>query len=457
MAKARIRYTCSDCGASTSQWVGKCPSCKAWNTLSVETLAASGKRAHRYASGDAGGVLRTKVRPLLEVSIDKVTRLSSGEVELDRVLGGGVVPGSLILIGGEPGIGKSTLMLQVAMMVSSFDKKVLYVSGEESPEQVRMRAMRIGKVPADLMVLPETRVPLILSAIQENEFSLLVVDSVQTLDQPEIDGAPGSVSQIRESVAAITAHAKALALPVLLVGHITKEGSIAGPKVLEHMVDVVLQFEGDRNHAYRMLRASKNRFGTTSELGIYEMLGDGLRAVENPSEVLLGEAGEASSGSAISVALEGVRPLLIEMQALVSTAVYGTPQRSGTGFDLRRLNMLLAVLEKRCGFKLASFDVFLNLAGGLKIKDPANDLAVVAAILSSSLDLPLNRHTCFAGEVGLSGEIRPVARLEERMSEAARLGMKRMLVSGHVKNPPVPKGLKLVAIKRVSEVQRVIF
>jgi len=320
-----------------------------------------------------------------------------------------------------------------------------------------MRAMRIGKVPSDLMVLPETRVPLVLSALKEEDYSLLFIDSVQTLDQPEIDGAPGSVSQIRESVAAITAHAKAHALPVFLVGHITKEGSIAGPKVLEHMVDVVLQFEGDRNHAYRMLRAAKNRFGTTSELGIYEMLGDGLKAVENPSEVLLGEAGEASSGSAISVALEGARPLLIEMQALVSTAVYGTPQRSGTGFDLRRLNMLLAVLEKRCGFKLGSFDVFLNLAGGLKIKDPANDLAVVAAILSSSLDLPLDRDTCYAGEVGLSGEIRPVARLEERMSEAARLGMKRMLVSGHGKTPLVPEGLKLVAIKRVSDIQKVIF
>ena len=437
--------------------MGKCPGCQAWNTLAAETVADSGKRTHRYAEGDSGGVFRPRVMPLSEVSIDKVTRLSSGELELDRVLGGGVVPGSLILLGGEPGIGKSTLMLQVAMMVSSFGKKVLYVSGEESPEQVRMRAMRIGKVPADLMVLPETRVPLVLSALRENDYSLLFIDSVQTLDQPEIDGAPGSVSQIRESVAAITAHAKAHALPVFLVGHITKEGSIAGPKVLEHMVDVVLQFEGDRNHAYRMLRAAKNRFGTTSELGIYEMLGDGLKAVENPSEVLLGEAGEASSGSAISVALEGARPLLIEMQALVSTAVYGTPQRSGTGFDLRRLNMLLAVLEKRCGFKLGSFDVFLNLAGGLKIKDPANDLAVVAAILSSSLDLPLDRDTCYAGEVGLSGEIRPVARLEERMSEAARLGMKRMLVSGHGKPPPIPKGLKLVAIKRVADIQRVIF
>ena len=458
MAKARTSYICSDCGTSSAQLLGKCPGCKAWNTLIAETITDAGKRSHRYSNSTAqGGVLTKKARPLAEVSIEDVIRLSSGEGELDRVLGGGVVPGSLILLGGEPGIGKSTLMLQVAMMVSSSGAKVLYVSGEESPEQVRMRAQRIGSVPKSLMVLPETRVPMVLNALKEDEFALLVIDSVQTLDQPEVDGVPGSVSQIRESVAAITAYAKSFALPVFLVGHITKEGSLAGPKVLEHMVDVVLQFEGDRNHAYRMLRASKNRFGTTSELGIYEMMGDGLQAVENPSEVLLGEAGEASSGSAISVALEGARPLLVEMQALVSTAVYGTPQRSGTGFDLRRLNMLLAVLEKRCGFKLGSLDVFLNLAGGLKINDPANDLAVVAAILSSSLDLPLDRDTCFAGEVGLSGEIRPVARLDERMSEAARLGMKRMLVSGHGKTPPAPKGLKLVAIKRVSEIQRVIF
>ena len=454
MAKIRSQYVCSDCGTKASQWVGKCPGCGVWNTLSEEVVEGTGKRSHRHSSTSNS---TSGARPLSEVSVDKVSRLLTSDQELDRVLGGGVVPGSLMLLGGEPGIGKSTLMLQVAIMVSDVGHKVLYVSGEESPEQVRMRAQRIGDVPNELMILPETRVPLILQALQQNEYSLLVIDSVQTLDQPEIDGVPGSVSQIRESVAAITSYAKSCGLPVFLVGHITKEGSLAGPKVLEHMVDVVLQFEGDRNHTYRMLRAAKNRFGTTSELGIYEMLGEGLKRVENPSDVLLSDSGEPTSGSAISVSLEGVRPILVEVQALVSTAVYGTPQRSGTTFDLRRLNMLLAVLEKRCGFKLASFDVFLNLAGGLKIKDPANDLAVVAAILSSSLDLPLDRDTCFAGEVGLSGEIRPVPRLEARMKEAVRLGMKRMLVSGHSKTPVAPAGLKVVAIKRVSEVHSVIF
>ena len=459
MAKTRSQYVCSDCGTKTAQWVGKCPGCKEWNSLQIENvISGSGKRAHRRVTSNlSSGRIAPTPQPLSQVKLDSNARLSTGESELDRVLGGGVVPGSLMLLGGEPGIGKSTLMLQAAMLISASNTKVLYVSGEESPEQVRMRAERIGAVPETLMILPETRVPMILSALQADEYSALVIDSVQTLDQPDVDGVPGSVSQIRESVAAITAYAKSCNLPVFLVGHITKEGSLAGPKVLEHMVDVVLQFEGDRNHAYRMLRASKNRFGTTSELGIYEMMGNGLIAVENPSEVLLGDAGDASSGSAISVSLEGVRPLLVEIQALVSTAVYGTPQRSGTGFDLRRLNMLLAVLEKRCGFKLASFDVFLNLAGGLKIVDPANDLAVVAAILSSSLDLPLDRDTCFAGEVGLSGEIRPVARLDARMAEAARLGMKRMLISGHGKIPKAPSGLTLVAIKRVSQVHGVIF
>lgn len=416
-------------------------------------VASTSKRSHRHQTVDNS----VSPRPLADVQVDNIKRLITGEKELDRVLGGGVVPGSLMLLGGEPGIGKSTLMLQVAFLASAAGSRVLYVSGEESPEQVRMRAQRIGEVPQDLMILPETRVPLILSALQESEYSLLIVDSVQTLDQPDIDGVPGSVSQIRESVASITSHAKSRNLPVFLVGHITKEGSIAGPKVLEHMVDVVLQFEGDRNHAYRMLRAAKNRFGTTAELGIYEMMGEGLRCVDNPSDVLLSEAGEPTSGSAISVSLEGIRPILVEVQALVSTAVYGTPQRSGTAFDLRRLNMLLAVLEKRCGFKLAAFDVFLNLAGGMKIVDPANDLAVVAAILSSSLDLPLDRDTCFAGEVGLSGEIRPVPRLDARMSEASRLGMKRILVSGHGKTPQAPSGLEVVAVKRVSEVHSLIF
>ena len=453
MAKPRTQYVCSDCGTSAAQWVGQCPGCKEWNTLKKELISSPTKRAHRHQFVEN----KTSPQPLAFVQVDNINRLITGEKELDRVLGGGVVPGSLLLLGGEPGIGKSTLMLQVAFSASASGSKVLYVSGEESPEQVRMRASRIGEAPLDLMILPETRVPFILGALENSEYSLLIIDSVQTLDQPDIDGVPGSVSQIRESVASITSHAKSRNLPVFLVGHITKEGSIAGPKVLEHMVDVVLQFEGDRNHAYRMLRASKNRFGTTDELGIYEMMSEGLKCVDNPSDVLLSEAGEPTSGSAISVSLEGVRPILVEVQALVSTAVYGTPQRSGTAFDLRRLNMLLAVLEKRCGFKLGSFDVFLNLAGGMKIVDPANDLAVVAAILSSSLDLPLDRDTCFAGEVGLSGEIRPVPRIEARMAEAARLGMKRMLVSGHSKPPKAPVGLSVVSVKRVSEVHSVIF
>ncbi|MBI48691.1 MAG: DNA repair protein RadA [Crocinitomicaceae bacterium] len=453
MAKQRSQYVCSDCGTTVSKWVGKCPGCGSWNSLVEEVITKPSKRQHREASL---GTLSSPM-PLKDVAVNTSSRLNTREIELDRVLGGGVVTGSLMLLGGEPGIGKSTLMLQVAIRASESGKKILYVCGEESPEQVRMRAVRIGDVPETLMILPETKVPIILNVLAKEDYSLLIIDSVQTLDQPEIDGVPGSVSQIRESVASITSYAKTRSLPVFLIGHITKEGSIAGPKVLEHMVDVVLQFEGDRNHAYRMLRASKNRFGTTSELGIYEMLGEGLQRVENPSDIFLTEAGDPTSGSAISVSLEGLRPILVEVQALVSTAVYGTPQRSVTSFDLRRLNMLLAVLEKRCGFKLASFDVFLNMAGGLKIVDPANDLAVVAAILSSSLDLPLDRDICFAGEVGLSGEIRPVPRLEARMAEAARLGMKKILVSGHAKTLKATKGLVVVPVKRVSEVHSNIF
>lgn len=400
---------------------------------------------------------KPSVQRLADVSVSESQRLSLGNKELNRVLGGGAVPGGVVLLGGEPGIGKSTLMLQVALMAGKEGLNVLYVSGEESPDQVKMRANRLGSIPDNVLIYPETQVQGVLDAMNGEKPSLVVIDSIQTMDMAGLDGVPGSVSQIRESAAALTANAKALGIPLFMVGHITKEGSLAGPKVLEHMVDVVLQFEGDRHHAYRMLRASKNRFGTTSELGIYEMHADGLRTVDHPSEVLLGERSESQSGSAVAVSLQGVRPMLVEIQALVSTAVYGTPQRSGTGFDLRRLNMLLAVLEKRCGFKLGAFDVFLNLAGGLKIQDPANDLAVVSAILSSSLDLSLDNRTCFAGEVGLSGEIRPVARLEQRMAEAARLGMERMLVSGHAKLPKAPKGLTMVPVKRVNELQRLVF
>lgn len=417
----------------------------------VQELSQRGKRT------SVAMLQAPRIQPLSEVDVAEMPRLSMGDKELNRVLGGGAVPGGVVLLGGEPGIGKSTLMLQVALQVAATGAKVLYVSGEESAEQVRMRANRLGEIAPSALIFPQTQVPAVLDALREERPSLVVVDSVQTLDLPDQDGVPGSVGQIRESAAALTAFAKTTGTPLFMVGHITKEGSLAGPKVLEHMVDVVLQFEGDRHHAYRMLRAAKNRFGTTAELGIYEMTGEGLSAVDHPSEVLLGERGSAESGSAVAVSIQGARPLLVEIQALVSTAVYGTPQRSGTGFDLRRLNMLLAVLEKRCGFKLGVLDVFLNLAGGLKIQDPANDLAVVAAILSSSLDLPLDNRTCFAGEVGLSGEIRPVPRLEQRMAEAARLGMERMLISGHGSHPTPPKGLTVVPVKRVNEVQRVVF
>ena len=454
MAKTKKRFVCSECGHTHPQWVGQCNNCETWNTLAEESVAPVSQRTARSGLDQ----LQTmQVRPLLDVSVSELPRLDMGDKELNRVLGGGSVPGGVVLLGGEPGIGKSTLMLQVALAVGNTGAKVLYVSGEESAEQVRMRANRLGDISASVLIFPQTQVPSILEAFRVEKPALVIVDSVQTLDLPDQGGVPGSVGQIRESSAALTALAKVTGTPMFMVGHITKEGSLAGPKVLEHMVDVVLQFEGDRNHAYRMLRASKNRFGTTSELGIYEMAGNGLCAVDHPSEVLLGERDAAGSGSAVSVALQGARPLLVEIQALVSTAVYGTPQRSGTGFDLRRLNMLLAVLEKRCGFKLAQFDVFLNLAGGLKIHDPANDLAVVAAILSSSLDLPLDKRTAFAGEVGLNGEIRPVARLEQRIAEASRLGMERMLISGHGKPPRSLKGLSVVPVMGVNDVQRVIF
>ena len=434
--------------------MGQCAACQSWNTLEEEIALPLTQRVERAG---VATLAKPKVQRLSQVSVAETNRLSLGDEELNRVLGGGAVAGGVVLLGGEPGIGKSTLMLQVALMAGRDDLKVLYVSGEESPDQVKMRANRLGTISDHVLIYPETQVQGVLEAMTKERPSLVVIDSIQTMDMAGLDGVPGSVSQIRESAAALTANAKSMGIPLFMVGHITKEGSLAGPKVLEHMVDVVLQFEGDRHHAYRMLRAAKNRFGTTSELGIYEMHGDGLRSVDHPSEVLLGDRSEAQSGSAVAVSLQGVRPILVEMQALVSTAVYGTPQRSGTGFDLRRLNMLLAVLEKRCGFKLGAHDVFLNLAGGLKIQDPANDLAVVAAILSSSLDLALDNRTCFAGEVGLSGEIRPVARLEQRLSEAARLGMERMLVSGHGKLPDAPKGLTLVPVKRVNELQRVVF
>lgn len=402
-----------------------------------------------------------EARPLADVEVRELGRISTGDLELDRVLGHGVVPGAVVLLGGEPGIGKSTLMLQAVLHMASTSERVLYIAGEESPEQVRMRAERLGQVPRSLFVFADTDAQVVLRELEAHPPSAVIVDSIQTMFLPELDSAPGSVAQIRESAAGFTRYAKQHHVPVFLIGHITKEGSLAGPKVLEHMVDVVLQFEGERHHAYRMLRAVKNRFGTTAELGLYEMHGTGLKAVDHPSDALLGQKSDVDglSGTSISAALEGARPMLVEVQALVSTAVYGTPQRSGTGFDLRRLNMLLAVLEKRCGFKLGTLDVFLNLAGGLRIQDPAIDLAVVAAILSSVLDVPLPWGTVFAGEVGLTGEIRPVPRMNQRVAEASRMGMKRMFYSAHARTADWPEaaGMQLIGIHQVSDLHGKLF
>lgn len=394
--------------------------------------------------------------PLASFTSTTGERISLADVELNRVLGGGLVPGSLMLCGGEPGIGKSTLLLQTAMRFTK--GKVLYVSGEESPEQIKMRAERIGPLSENLFVLPETNMQVIREQIEAVKPALVIVDSIQTLHTPLLESSPGSVSQIRETAADLLAIAKTKHIPVFLIGHITKDGALAGPKVLEHMVDVVLQFEGDRYHAFRILRTVKNRFGSTHELGIYEMASDGLHAVLNPSALLIGEKDPSLSGSAIAASMEGMRPLLLEIQALVSSAVYGTPQRSSTGYDLRRLNMLLAVLEKRCGFKLAMKDVFLNIAGGIRVEDPALDLAVVAAALSSSLDIPLPQDTALAGEIGLSGEIRPVSRIEQRIAEAEKMGFKRMLVSAYNRNLKKHYGeLEVIGVEKVGDVHRLLF
>jgi DNA repair protein RadA/Sms len=440
--------------------VGQCPGCKAWNTLEAFTVK-SATPAQRAVQSAGKGLQPVQARPLADVKVMEMDRMSTGDPELDRVLGKGVVPGAVVLLGGEPGIGKSTLMLQSVLAMAKRSDRILYVAGEESPEQVRMRAERLGEVSPSLFVFPETDAQAVLRELEANRPSVVIIDSIQTMFLPEVESAPGSVAQIRETSGAFTRFAKQHHVPVFFIGHITKEGSLAGPKVLEHMVDVVLQFEGERHHAYRMLRASKNRFGTTAELGLYEMRGSGLIPVDHPSNALLGQSKDedALSGTAISAALEGARPMLVEVQALVSSAVYGTPQRSGTGFDLRRLNMLLAVLEKRCGFKLGTQDVFLNMAGGLRIQDPALDLAVVASILSSVLDVPLPYGTVFAGEVGLTGEIRPVPRMNQRMAEASRLGMKRMFYSGHARNLDAPKtgNMELIGIRQVSDLHGKLF
>lgn len=453
-AKVRSQYVCQNCGSAFPQWLGQCPSCKQWNTLLEEVRDRVEEKR-----GTPASVKGRTPKPVAigDIPAQDGPRIPLSDGELARVLGGGLVPGSITLIGGEPGIGKSTLLLQTALRNPHL--KTLYVSGEESEHQVKMRAERLQQeagagagAGSGCYVLTETNTQNIFKHIEALEPGLVVIDSVQTLHTATLDASPGSVGQVRECTAEIMRFAKATDVPFVLIGHITKDGFIAGPKVLEHMVDCVLQFEGDRDHAYRLLRPLKNRFGSTNELGIYEMHGTGLAAVEDPSQVLLGDRRERPSGVAVSATLEGQRPLLIEVQALVSSAVYGTPQRSATGFDLRRLNMLLAVLEKRCGFRLGQKDVFLNLAGGFRVEEPAIDLAVVCAVLSSNADIAIPMDTAFCGEVGLTGEIRPVTRTEQRIAEAQKLGFASVFVPKGTKGIGPVKGIELVQVAQVNEV-----
>ena len=467
MAKDKIVYVCSECGQETAKWVGKCPACGQWNTMKEMRVAGgSPKIQNPKINMVLGDEHRNRPIAVQDIEADKEVRIDMGDGELNRVLGGGLVEGSLVLLGGEPGIGKSTLVLQTVLRLK--DRKVLYVSGEESARQIKLRADRLGGSSANLsqdglgeglLVLCETSLEAIYDHIAAERPDLVVIDSIQTIQSEGVESSPGGLSQIRECAASLLKFAKSGGCSVILIGHITKEGTLAGPKVLEHIVDCVLQFEGDQHYMYRILRSQKNRFGSTSELGIYEMLQGGLRQVANPSELLLTDGREGLSGIAICSAIEGVRPLLIETQALVSTAAYGTPQRSATGFDTRRLAMLLAVLEKRVGFKLAQKDVFLNIAGGLRVTDPAMDLSVIAAVLSSNVDAAIDADTCMCGEVGLSGEIRPVSRLEQRIAEAEKLGFRRMLVPAQGVGGIDQSRLKLelVPVRRVAEAVRELF
>lgn len=457
MAKTKTVYICSNCGADSPKWIGKCPNCGEWNTYVEETVVKESPVARRGAAAFSSS---TKPRPVLlrDISAEKEERLDMKDEELNRVLGGGLVRGSLVLIGGEPGIGKSTLILQTVLKLPEL--RVLYVSGEESSKQLKMRADRIDPDNQNCLILCETNLEQIFAHVENVKPDLLVVDSIQTVFTENVESSPGSITQVRECSAAILKYAKESGVPVLLIGHINKEGSIAGPKVLEHIVDTVLQFEGDQHYMYRILRSIKNRFGSTAELGIYEMRQDGLRQVSNPSELLLTQNHEGLSGVAIAAAIEGIRPFLIETQALVSTAVYGTPQRSATGFDIRRMNMLLAVLEKRAGFKLAQKDVFLNIAGGLRVNDPAIDLAVLSAVLSSSLDISIETGVCMAGEIGLSGEIRPVNRIEQRIMEAEKLGFSRIIIPfNNLKgfNASPKSCIEIVQVRKVEEAFRQLF
>ncbi|MDP4663543.1 MAG: DNA repair protein RadA [Salibacteraceae bacterium] len=454
MAKTKTAFVCQSCGSQFPKWMGKCSSCGEWNSLIEEVIFKENKTGSRRNFADS---LTKKPIPITQVKADDAERIPLPDEELTRVLGGGIVPGSVILIGGDPGIGKSTLLLQLGLNYQT--KKILYVSGEESANQIKMRAERIGNLHDNLLLLTDTSLERVMERIEETEPDLVIIDSIQTMQSAEVDSVPGSVAQIRECTGELIQFAKETDTPVILIGHITKEGNIAGPKVMEHMVDVVLQFEGDRQHLYRLLRSSKNRFGSTNELGIYEMQGSGLKEVSNPSQVLMSQRDEGLSGSAIAASMEGARPMMIEVQALVGTAAYGTPQRTTTGFDQRRLHMLLAVLEKRCGLAVGKFDVFLNMAGGIRVDDPAIDMAAVCAALSSSEDYPIPAQTCFAGEVGLSGEIRPVTRIEQRIKEAEKLGFDEIYISAYgLKGLDLSKmAIKVRPVKRVDEVFGALF
>ena len=466
MPKAKSYYFCKECGYQSSSWLGKCPECGKWNTFEEEVVQSAKSSATGKSMSPAG---KSSPKPIGQVTTSERQRIATGCAEFDRVLGGGIVPGSLLLLGGEPGIGKSTLLLQTALRIPNL--RILYVSGEESEQQIKMRADRLSGAdgemfmvakPSDnkeLYVVSETVTQRIFEHVDALKPGLLIVDSIQTISTENIDSSAGSISQIRECTAEFQRFAKEGAVPVLLVGHITKDGNLAGPKVMEHIVDCVLQFEGDRNYGYRMLRSLKNRFGSTAEIGIFEMQGDGLREVANPSEFLLSQRDENLSGCAIAATLEGARPMFIEVQSLVSSAVYGTPQRNANGFDFRRLSMLLAVLEKRCGFKLGAKDVFLNIAGGIRVSDPAIDLAVCCSILSSNVDIPISPRYCFAAEMGLSGEVRPVSRVEHRIAEADRLGFEKIFVSKYNTRGIVKKryGIEIVEVSVIEEAFRALF
>ncbi len=450
MAKTKSIFYCQNCGAQYSKWMGQCTTCKQWNTIAEEIVSKKQDKNEIILPVDTKKSALTR---LVDIDTAEEYRIDTNNKELNRVLGGGMVPGSIVLLGGEPGIGKSTLMLQVAL---NLPFNTLYISGEESPKQIRMRAERIGLNNNNLKLLFETNTQKIFHILQQEKPDILVIDSIQTLHTDYIESSAGSISQIRETTSELMQYAKKTNTPVFIIGHINKEGQIAGPKVLEHMVDTVLQFEGDRNHLFRILRANKNRFGSTSEIGIYEMYDKGLREIKNPSKILISSHDENLSGTAIAVATEGLRPLLIEVQSLVSSAVYGTPQRTTTGYDIKRLHMILAVLEKRMNFKLAAKDVFLNITGGIKIDDPAIDLAVAVAILSSANDMPVLSKYAFAGELGLTGEIRPVTRIEQRISEAEKLGFGRIYISAHNKINPINYDIEIVELKEVKDLNGIV-